>query len=1052
GEVLMRIDALAQAAYLLLEGRLQVYGRSQDGGLVAIATLDSPGRLLGEQALLPGHRYRNADVIALEHSRVAELPPNVFHALLAADPGAQERLRRQGLAELRDRLALLGVGMEAGLVGDGQTGSVQIDPGARLLEAGRIPPMAYSIVAGRLAQRPPDGGSPALILGPGALVGVAELAAGQPCRHEVIAETATELLPIPPERLQPLLGGAESAGGLQALVALPGLGRVYRHRIVSGGELAVISEYSELPGGPVRVRQIPGRRRLEATRALPAGIGSETWLSADGRNQLLVEAPGGRLLGLAMDQSWPQLGELVAALLRDSALSPLQLQAFQASGELLLEAPEERVEPGSQVICACTGTTATRLRDLARQVTSLTELQRCSAAGTVCGGCLGRLPLFLDQPDDGRLCRLRTAPLAADVLQVRLESIDAQPLPPWQVGEHLQVDGLIDGRWVGRQYTLTAGDERHYELGVKREPGGVFSNWLAEAGPAALVRIGSPQGQLLPQPHDPRPLLYLVAGIGVTPAIAGCRGLHRQRRITVAYSFRGAAAAPYLAELRQGAAEGRFSLLENDSTRDGRLAPERWLERLAPLLQAPLEVVICGPEPFNHSWLEALTPLEGVEPRVESFAAGAGQVDPTPEPGSWRRSPAEMAATRLRQEERFGPCPEPVPVGRSCPLDELRGFLDQRRREQDPELDLERRLAEASAELARRGVWTLSHDELRFGAQLAWRQSERCVGRLYWQGLDLFDRRDLRRAADIAEALFEHLRFAHNDGDLRPAISVFDPGETGRAGPRIWNPQLLRYAGYRSSRGRQIGDPAQNALTQRLIDLGWRPSGEPFELLPLVIETPEEGPCLFELPADCRREVLIRHPRHGWLEQLGLRWYAVPAVSDMALDLAGVLFRLAPFNGWYLDTEIAARNFSDTNRFNLLPRVAEGLGLSISDDRSLWRDKAQLVLDEAVLHSFDQAGVKISDHHTIGHEFLEFCRAEQRQGRDPQAEWSWVVPPMSGSLNVLYQEPFDNQALKPAFVVQPPAWAPPAAGAAGGAATTTEASGGAAAGRCPFSG
>jgi nitric-oxide synthase, bacterial len=170
--------------------------------------------------------------------------------------------------------------------------------------------------------------------------------------------------------------------------------------------------------------------------------------------------------------------------------------------------------------------------------------------------------------------------------------------------------------------------------------------------------------------------------------------------------------------------------------------------------------------------------------------------------------------------------------------------------------------------------------------------------------------------------------------------------------------------------------------------LGWRPSGDPFELLPVVIETAAEGPCLFALPAECRQEVLIRHPRHGWLEQLALRWYAVPAVSDMALDLAGTLYRMVPFNGWYLDTEIAARNFSDENRFNLLPRIAEGLGLDLHDDRSLWRDRAQLLLAEAVLYSFDQAGVKISDHHGIGHEFLEFCRAEQHQGREPQAEWS----------------------------------------------------------------
>jgi nitric-oxide synthase len=739
----------------------------------------------------------------------------------------------------------------------------------------------------------------------------------------------------------------------------------------------------------------------------------------------------------------------MGVLLRDTPLSELQLHGFRANGRLLLEAPEVRVEAGSHVICACTGTSGTALREAARQCDTLPELQQLTAAGTVCGGCLNRLPLFLNQLPEVLLCRVITGPLATGSVQVRLRPIEPRPLPPWRVGEHLLVEGLIDGRWVGRSYTLTGGDAQHYELGVKREPGGVFSNWLAETGPADLVRISPPQGNLLPAPEVGRPLLYLVAGIGVTPAIAGCRRLRGQRALHVAYTYRGEDTAAYLDELREAAATGAITLLEHDSRSGGRLQPQRWLEALAPLLLQPAEVVVCGPEAFNQDWQQRLTPLASVEVRLESFSnSGNGRIGAA-EPGTWRLSPEDLAARARVSEERFGPCPPAVPVGQSRPLDEARSFLDSFRREVEPALDLQGRLAEVEAELRQRGQWRLSHAELRHGTRLAWRQAERCVGRLYWQGLELFDRRELSRADDIAEALFEHLRFAFNGGDLRPAISVFDPGEPGATGPRIWNPQLLRYAGYRSPSGRQIGDPAQNELTARMMQLGWRPSGEPFELLPLVIQTATEGPRLFDLPADCRQEVMIRHPGHPWLEELQLRWYAVPAVSEMALDVGGNLFRMAPFNGWYLDTEIAARNFSDTNRFNLLPRIAEGLGLDLRDNRSLWRDHAQLMLAEAVLYSFDQARVRISDHHGVGHEFLEFCRSEQSQGREPQAEWSWVVPPMSGSLNVLYQEPFENRAFKPAFVPQPPAWQQPA-----GSGATDDGSARRAAAepaRCPFS-
>ena len=1043
GDILIQINEPGDCAYLLLRGALQVYGRGQDNRLISIATLNTPGRLFGEQALLPGRKHRNATVIALTDCHVAELPRPVFETLIQADRSSHERLRQRGCHELHDRLQRLGIGLDASLFPDISTSSMQLPAGDVLLPAGKVPDCAYSLVAGQLNLRPAAGGEPVVILGPGSLVGLQDLIAQQPCTLEAVAATALEVLPISHERLKRLQGCAVDAlsSNLQALIALPGLGRLYRSRYRIDGEQAVISDYTELPGGALRVLQVPGRRRVEATRSITAATASRPWRSPDGTSELLVEISSNRLLGLATHQDWPQLSDAMTLLLQDIPLTELQLKGFAANGQLLLEAPEERVETGSQMVCACTGTTGTALREATRRCNSLVELQTHTAAGTVCGGCLNRLSLFLDQTPDVRLCRRQLEPLASGSLKVMLVPSDPQPLPPWKAGEHLLVEALIDGRWVGRNYTLTGGDHSHYELGVKREPGGILSNWLATADRRELLRVSPPQGNLTPDPDDPRPLLYLVAGIGVTPAVAAVRRLHQQRSIAVAYCFRGEDTAAFLDELREAAATGAIDLHEHDSSRHGRLQAAHWLDRLSTTLTGATEAVVCGPPGFNRMWEELLSPLRQLQVRVESFSASGNGHAASQDPGTWRLSPPELAERRRSKEQQFGACPRPVLVNETCPMEEARSFLDSFRREVAPELNLDERLNEVRAELQQRGQWHLSHAELRHGTRMAWRQAERCVGRLYWQGLELFDRRPLRNAAEIAEALFAHLRFAFNDGDLRPAISVFDPGDPGRPGPRIWNPQLLRYAGYRTASGRQIGDPAQNALTARLIELGWQPSGDPFELLPLVIETADEGPRLFPLPPDCRREIMIRHPRHPWLDALQLRWYAVPAVSDMALDVGGNLFRLAPFNGWYLDTEIAARNFSDRNRFNLLPRIAEGLGLDLTDERSLWRDHAQLVLVEAVLHSFSEARVRLSDHHTIGHEFLEFCRAEQSQGRDPQAEWSWVVPPMSGSLNVLYQESFANQAFKPAYVPQPPAWM-----------QTSTSNPGHSPARCPFSG
>jgi len=442
----------------------------------------------------------------------------------------------------------------------------------------------------------------------------------------------------------------------------------------------------------------------------------------------------------------------------------LQLEAFARSGQLLLVAAEQRVSLDTQLICACSNTTATELRAVAGSCETLTDLQRCTGAGTVCGACLGRLPLFLDQSDEVRLCQVSSSPLAEGVAAVQLRPLEGT-LPPWVVGQHVTLETLIDGRWVGRSYTLVEASAHHYGLGVKREPGGVFSNWLLDAGREALVRVSPPTGDVLPDPQDGRPLLYLVAGIGVTPAVAAVRGLSGARSITVLYAYRGEAGA-YLGELRAAAAAGRITLIEHDSSRAGRLEPQCWLAQLERCNANEAEVILCGPQAFNADWQQRLQQWRpGWQVRLESFATNRATAGLAGEPGAWRLPPEELAARRAQQEALSGPVAEPIAIGTCAPALEARVFLQWFQRERRPDLDLEARCAVAQQQLAARDSWQLSHEELGFGAQLAWRQAERCVGRRYWQGLDLRDHRDLRRAADIAEALFDHLRFAYNGGD-----------------------------------------------------------------------------------------------------------------------------------------------------------------------------------------------------------------------------------------------------------------------------------------------
>ncbi|XP_061202258.1 nitric oxide synthase 3 isoform X2 [Neopsephotus bourkii] len=279
------------------------------------------------------------------------------------------------------------------------------------------------------------------------------------------------------------------------------------------------------------------------------------------------------------------------------------------------------------------------------------------------------------------------------------------------------------------------------------------------------------------------------------------------------------------------------------------------------------------------------------------------------------------------------PLPTPVPEG-ARPAEELLGlardFITQYyvslRRENSPAHT--QRLREVEAAIAASGTYQLLEPELVFGAKQAWRNAARCVGRIQWNKLQVFDARDCANVGEMFSFLCTHIQYATNRGNIR-------------------------------------------------------------------LE---------------------------WFEELGLRWYALPAVSNMLLEIGGLEFPAAPFNGWYMSSEIGTRNLCDSHRYNLLPEVALRMGLDTRTTSSLWKDKAAVEVNIAVLHSYQVAKVTIVDHHAATESFVKHMENELRTRGGCPADWVWIVPPISGSLTPVFHQEMVNYQLCPTFRYQPDAW------------------------------
>lgn len=355
-------------------------------------------------------------------------------------------------------------------------------------------------------------------------------------------------------------------------------------------------------------------------------------------------------------------------------------------------------------------------------------------------------------------------------------------------------------------------------------------------------------------------------------------------------------------------------------------------------------------------------------------------------------------------------------LGRGERLEEATIFMAQFAREAGLDRNwLNNRLHQVRRSLSRFGHYDHSTEELAFGARVAWRNHSRCIGRLWWKSLDVVDCRHITDPDAMASQLFSHLSTAWNGGRIRSMISVFQPVVNGIIPASIESPQLLQYAGYIVD-GNLLGDQQNIELTRTAVALGWQPPAArtAFDILPIVLRDAGGRRRLYEVPSDLVHEISISHPACPAVEALAMRWYSVPVVSDMILTIGGIDYPCAPFNGFYMSTEIASRNLTDTRRYNMLCDVADALGLDRRSD-SLWKDIGLTELNRAVLHSFEASKTTMLSHHMASDSYMEFVKLEQAEGRVPSGDALWITPPQASSACEVFHLPMEDRNVVPNY-------------------------------------
>jgi ferredoxin-NADP reductase len=160
----------------------------------------------------------------------------------------------------------------------------------------------------------------------------------------------------------------------------------------------------------------------------------------------------------------------------------------------------------------------------------------------VCGGCLPRLAELTAETLWQSVRCIGVLDRTARVKSFRFEMPENLRAGTIKPGQRIMVQAPIGGVDVQRSYTLTSPvtEQRYYEITVQREPHGVMSGWLFEhMRPGVAIEILPPSGTCFFELTDSRPLVCLVGGIGLTPAIGISRSAvasGSRRRVHVDYS------------------------------------------------------------------------------------------------------------------------------------------------------------------------------------------------------------------------------------------------------------------------------------------------------------------------------------------------------------------------------------------------------------------------------------------------------------------------------------------------------------------------------------
>jgi ferredoxin-NADP reductase/CRP-like cAMP-binding protein len=626
------------AFYVISRGEVRITTLDANGDEIVLARL-GPGLYFGEQALfdeIPSRR--NASATAIADTDLMRLDQADFHHLLASSAKVDRTLRERGAKQLVDkwtRQRSAFASLDSKLVESLSRNVRHFDAGEVIFSQGDAADGVHFVADGevRIVIDAPGDEARDRTLGPGQMFGEqGPLWTGRRA-GTAIALTELRTLFFDKKQFRKLYDTRPDVAGLvrdaQAIYEVPERGVVSVLDSEYLGERCLTSVFRLEDGRSVSASKVRGHEVFVLVEAdAPEGLVLR-WQKDLQRRELTLS--DGRITAIVCHGYWPDLGRACAMALDGTRIDEWREVLFRDAGRLELTEPVADNDPNA-LLCNCMRVARGRVREvIGGGSTDVEAVSAATGAGTVCGICRPKISAMLgntswqpvrvaERVDHGPGTRsYRLAPYSGEVA-------------PYEVGQHVVIQALIDERFISRTYTLTSDPAADsYEITVKRESHGYFSGWLFErAGNDPFLRVAAPSGTGVHTLLGDAPIVCLVAGIGVTPAVALARHfdhLAATQRLHLDYSAHTRQESAFADELSEIAGRRPNVTVHLRLTSEtSRLGPSDVEELVA--AHPGARFFVCGPRPY-HAAVTAAALSAGVEPeRVlsEEFSHAAAVV------------------------------------------------------------------------------------------------------------------------------------------------------------------------------------------------------------------------------------------------------------------------------------------------------------------------------------------------------------------------------------------------------------------------------------------